>query len=331
MKNIEEIIRSHVNLSYSNSKGWLSVKCPICNDYKIRAAFKFDNGGDSCTYHCFNNHSCGGGYNPAETAGVMSNNFRKVLQGFNIPKDEYDELVFHNTLNVKEQFKQKLLFEYPSVKKLPLFCHNLKDNIETEFGSICEQYLIDRCIDPTAYNYYFTTLTPSKDWNYRLIIPAYYKNKLIYYSGRDVLDMHQLKYKHMSAPLSDILFNFDELFVHTNKPLFIFEGFFDGMSLCSKNFVSIQSSNLTREQLYFLSLSKRPKIIVPDMQNNGQELIQQGIYNNFSISFPTLKNCSDINEAVIKYGKLFVLKNIFDNVVSGDDAKLRLNMLKFGI
>ena len=143
--------------------------------------------------------------------------------------------------------------------------------------------------------------------------------------------IHKLKYKHMNAPLSDILYNFDEVFASTKKPLFVFEGFFDGMSLCSKNFVSIQSSNLTREQIYFLSLSKRTKIIVPDMQNNGGELIQQGIDNNYQISFPTLKGCKDVNEAVIKYGKLFVLKNIFDNVVSGDDAKLRLNMLKFGI
>lgn len=329
--NIEELIRQSVNLSYSNSKGWLSVKCPICDDYKTRAAFKFDHNGESCVYHCFNNTSCGGAYNPYETEGVMSHNFRKVLKEFGVSKLDYEQLVFDNTLNTKQQIKQELLFEFPTFKEMPVFFHKLADHLSTDFGAVCEQYLIDRKINALDYDFYFTTVTNQRDWNYRLIIPAFRKNKVIYYQGRDILDIHTLKYKSLNAPLSDVLFNFDELSKQTNIPLLVFEGFFDGLCLSQENFVSIMSSNMTREQVYFLSTSKRKKIIVPDLQGNGFELIKQGIKHNFAISFPNLKGFKDINDAVIAKGKLYVLEQILTNVFEGYEADLRLEMYQNGL
>ena len=48
--NIEQLIRNNVNVSNTNGV-WLNVKCPVCNDYKIRAGFTFTNNTAIVTGH----------------------------------------------------------------------------------------------------------------------------------------------------------------------------------------------------------------------------------------------------------------------------------------
>lgn len=328
--NIEELIKQHVSFRNSSSDGWHHIKCPVCNDYKVRAGFRFDNNGETCVYHCFNNLSCGGAYDPNETNGNMSKNFIKVLNAFNIPEREYKELILEKFLHCnKHETKIANDIKFPSTIPQPKYWKRITE--PSRFGQLCIDYLTDRHIDYTKHDFYYTEITDQKDWNYRLIIPAYYRNNLIHYQGRDILDFHSLHYKSVHGTLSNILYNFDEVYRRTKEPLLVFEGFFDGLSIYDKNFVSICSSNLTKQQLHFLKQSPRQKIIVPDFEGNGVELLQQGIDNGFGVCFPKFKDCKDVNDAVIKYGRLFVLHQILTNVKSGYEAQLYFNMQKYGI
>lgn len=333
MMNIEQLIRSNVTFTTSNQT-WHNVKCPVCNDYKVRAAFRFDNNGESCTYHCFNHSSCGGAYSPHETAGFMSANFKNVLHHFGISEIEIKELIFQNHLlygnntSTKKENKDSVPVK-PNNLILPSYFNKL-DTIDNDFSDECVVYLSNRCIDYKKFNFYYTTITPHEKWDYRLIIPAFYKNELVHYQGRDILDIHEKRYYKVNAPIENVLYNMNELFRPTKETLLVFEGVFDGLCL-SNNFVAITSSNLSKGQIKWLKNTKRRVVIVPDLDSSGTELIRQGIENGFEISFPKLPKDTDINDCVKNFGRLFVLKEIFSNIYKEDEARIRLELLKMDL
>lgn len=331
--NIEQLVKSYVNFNSSNHT-WHNVVCPICNDYKVRAAFRFDNNGESCTYHCFNHSSCGGAYNPQETAGFMSANFKNVLHHFGISEIEIKELIFRNNLqynskNTSHSTTKKDIPIKPTSLLLPSYFNKL-DIVRDAFSEECVVYLKDRCIDYKKFDFYYTTKTPIDVWDYRLIIPAFYKDQLVHYQGRDILDIHEKRYYKINTPIENVLYNMNELFRNTTETLLVFEGVFDGLCL-SNNFVAITSSNFSLGQIKWLKNTKRRIVIVPDIDISGLELIKQAIDNGFEISFPKLPINTDINECVKKFGQLFVLKEIFSNIYKEDEARIRLELLKMDL
>ncbi|MCB1711392.1 MAG: hypothetical protein KDH96_02570 [Candidatus Riesia sp.] len=330
--NIEQLIRNNVNVSNTNGV-WLNVKCPVCNDYKIRAGFTFTNNGECCTYHCFNHSSCGGAYSPHETAGFMSHNFKRVMSCFGISEIDIKQLIFDNHLLYGDkQHKNEINNNpiRPSKLIFPNYFNELTKDTKSEFGQECLFYLKQRFIDIDTYKFYFTEQTKNDAWNYRLIIPTFYKQDLVHYQGRDILDIHEKRYLKISAPIDNVLYNMNELFRSTKEALLLVEGVFDGLCL-TNNFVAITSSNITSGQLKWLKTTSRRVIVVPDIDTSGLELIQQSINNGLEVSFPKLPLNTDINENVRKFGQLFVLKEIFSNIYKEDDARIRLELLKMDL
>lgn len=330
--NIEELIKQNITFKSHNSD-WYRIMCPVCNDYKVRAGFIFNNSGEECTYHCFNNKSCGGSYVPSKTGGNMSKQFRHILDCFNVPEMEYKQLVFDNMMTFKKEndVAVKSDIKYPQSICMPNYFTPLEECDNIDFKIACEEYLQRRKINKNNYKFYVSTTTPFKEWDYRLIIPCFNKSNIIYYIGRDIFDIHKHVYINPTLPGSNILYNYDELFRKTKEPLFILEGFFDGICLNNTNFVACLSSNLTHQQLLLLNQSQRRKIILPDLRGNGFELAEQGYEHGYEIAFPNLVGCKDVNEAVIKFGRLYVLREILSNIYSGDEAKLRINLLKYNL
>ena len=70
----------------------------------------------------------------------------------------------------------------------------------------------------------------------------------------------------------------------------------------------------------------REVIVVADRDRAGARMINNAIEYGWSVSFPVwLETCKDVNEAVVKYGKLFVLKTILD---SKQTSKLKIELMK---
>ena len=154
MLRIQDIIEQHVRLGHVNRGGWNTVTCPVCNDYKPRAGFRFGDEGESVTYHCFNEDTCGGAYNPFETAGFMSSSMIKVLNAFNVPKQTYQELIFQNTTrhldSNKVIQKEKIT---PDYIKFPEEFQNV-NNVDTLLGELAREYLNSRGISYNKYPFY---------------------------------------------------------------------------------------------------------------------------------------------------------------------------------
>jgi hypothetical protein len=95
---LEELIREKVPLGVPDSRGFFSFKCPLCNDYKVRAGFKFDNG--NVIYNCWN---CSTASVYEEFGQKISKKMRKILNAFGIEDSEISLVVNSAFFNKKEE------------------------------------------------------------------------------------------------------------------------------------------------------------------------------------------------------------------------------------
>ena len=65
---------------------------------------------------------------------------------------------------------------------------------------------------------------------------------------------------------------------------------------------------------------------MPDKDKAGQRLIDDALEYGWAVSFPEWENdTKDVNDAVVRYGKLFTLKSIID---AKQTSSLKINLLR---
>ncbi len=337
----EDIIRRYVQLGHPNSKGWCPVLCKVCSDHGKkgnRAAFKFDK--DTMAYHCFN---CGhvAVYNPEQLIHLEKEErekteakILKVLTAFGIPDDEWKPLILNDlyTRNLKGNSKAgpkqiNTIETEPSEIPLPEHFYPLgPDDSTDKWTIIARDYLIhDRGVNPDAYPFFLSTGEGkyNQKWLGRVIIPFYKGKKLVYYQGRSLVKKVTRKYLSPDFEKDKVIFGYDALSKNTDMPLYVMEGWFDAYSIDG---VAVLGNKLTREQLTMLKRCKRPKVIIPDRFGNGAELAYQALKEGWSVSLPDTGGCKDINEAVVRFGKLYVMKTIVETTQSGFVAETAVKL-----
>ena len=330
---LEDIIRQYVPLPpNTNSKGWYSVLCKVCNDHGRkgpRAGFRFDN--ETVAYHCFN---CGHAtvYDPT-THGTMPKKMVEVLDGFGVPSDEWRQVLLaslayrdkHGTSTGKEQVNFTEI--EPQELAVPETFYLLSDaDPNDKMTIIARDYLeYDRGVDPDSYPFMLSKRSNEsrlKRWNGRLIIPIYKGNKLIYWQGRALMSMPK-KYLSPNVPKERIMYGFDKLFEHTDAPLYIVEGWFDAFAIDG---IAILGNEISNSHVRWLNRSRRTKVYIPDRFGDGQLGAEKALELGFDISTPDVGSCKDMSEAVKQYGKLYVMKSIVDNTTSGFAAQTKIKV-----
>jgi len=319
---LEDVIRLNVPLPpHPNGRGFYSVVCKVCNDHGKkgpRAGFKF--GDEAVGYNCFN---CGHKalYDPNDPEhSTISESMIKVLDGFGIPERDWQQVQFatmsgNKGLKVKKRDPLKEI-EPPEVE-LPKGCYKLENDQDDKWTVIARDYLeYERGIDPDSYPFYLYKGSDKK-WKGRLIIPIYKDDKLIYFQGRSLVTMSR-KYMSPSLPKDRVIFGFDKIFRQNDAPLYVVEGFFDAMSI---NGVAVFGNQMTPEQIRWLSRSSRPKIIIPDRFGDGHLLANQAIKLDWGVAFPEIGSCKDMNDAVRRFGILYVMKSIAETACKGFAAQ----------
>jgi hypothetical protein len=325
---LENVIRQRVTLGRKNKKGWEECLHLTCDHGRKgnRAAFLFNDG--QTAFHCFN-CEIATTYNP-ETHYDMPNKMVGVLGDFNIPEDEWKEVLFGGLVARDSGLtgatkKQSVLIE-PDEIELPAHFYYLKDaKKDDKWALIANDYLThSRCVDPDSYPFMLakTTTPKANKWKGRIIIPIYKGNKLIYYTGR-ALAPRQKKYETPAISKSRILYGFDQLFRNTDAPLYVVEGWFDA---CVIDGVAVLGNILSAEHIAWLNKSRRPKVYIPDKSGDGKKVALHALQLGWSISTPDIAECKDINQAVHKYGKLYVTKSIVENIAIDFDAHNRLGI-----
>lgn len=323
---LQEVIRNAVWLpARSNSRGFYSVLCKVCNDHGRkgpRAGFKFD--GDVVGYNCFN---CGHAakFDPS-TDDEMSPKMREVLSAFGIPEIDWrpvlnNQLVIHNSHIKKQQLSS---IEPKQIQLLPC-CEPLTDT-PNEWNQYAIEYLHSRGIQHTEYPFFIVNRPQPKiykRWFGRLIIPVYKDNNLVYYQGRDLSDINHPKYLNPSEDRDTVLYGYHNILDDVDLPLYVTEGWFDAYHI---NGVAVFHHHMSPNHIRWLERTRREKVIIPDRYGTGYRLAQQAIDHGWSVSYPDIGDCKDVNDAFIKYGKLYTLKTIKENTCSGTEAECRLGI-----
>lgn len=328
---LEQVIRQNIRLSpRPNGKGWFSTLCKVCNDHGKkgdRGGFRFE--GSSCWYHCFNcNHTAA--YIPADHDN-MPDRMQEVLHSFGILPTDWQPVLYSaladkaaGQLQPSQQRKKINLIE-PTEIQLPNFFKPLEE-IGDEWCEYAKKYLEQRGIDWATYPFYTVLKSDHPDnkrWYGRLIIPTYKDNKLIFYQGRDLTDLHLKKYLSVNTAKDNVMYGFDQLFRKTDDPLYVVEGFFDAYMLQG---VAVYGNVLTDAQIQWLNQSRRPKIVIPDKFGDGHLLAKQAIDLNWKVSFPDIGQSKDVNEAMTKYGLIYTLKTIREQTYEGFEGEARIGI-----
>jgi len=178
---------------------------------------------------------------------------------------------------------------------------------------------LDRKIDVDRYEFY-TTDVEAYNLHRRIIIPFYWKGELIGYTARGLDD--NVKPKYYSQYATDFVFNVD-LQTAEKKFVIVTEGPFDAMAIDG---VAILGNECSENQADIIDSLGREVIVVPDNDQSGKNLVNQALEYGWNVSFPIWhETCKDVNQAVIKYGRLFVLKTI---LAGKESSRLKIELRK---
>ena len=327
-----------------SQSGWQSFNAVCCphngesQDTRGRGGV-IANPDGGVSYSCFN---CK--FKTSYTPGrPLSFKFRKLLRWLGADANEIQRLVFEalrlkdlvNPEEIKDADEPITFAARPLPEQAKSFWslaefYKLADNnhLPAQFATAVN-YVIDRKIDCTKYDFYWTPEIEHK-LNYRVIVPFIYKNEIVGYTARAVNDGIQPKY-HSNHP-ADFVFNLDKQKADS-KFVIVCEGPFDAMSIDG---VSTQTNQISEQQAELIEQLGKTVIYVPDFDKHinkqgretwpGWEGIEQAVEYGWSVSFPVWREtCKDINSAVQHYGKLFVLKSILD---SAESNPLKIKLMK---
>lgn len=305
----------------TGQNGWTSFNAPCCQhngesaDTRSRGGIKTDAG--KVSYHCFNCQYTAS-YQPGRH---LSYKFRKLLAWLGADDNTVRRLVIE-AVRVKDLIAPEELAEEPEqeikyeTRSLPAEAREISDiatfyslndyqGVAPEYFAAVE-YLVTRRISTEKYKFYWTPETANNLYR-RIIVPFYYKQQIVGYTSRALVDA--IKPKYYSNHPADFVFNIDTQPANA-KFVIVCEGPFDAMSIDG---VAVSGAEVSDTQAEVIDRLQREIIYVPDNDRQGRRAVDRAIDLGWTVSFPIWQEtCKDINEAVIKYGKLFVLKSILD-------------------
>jgi len=301
----------------------------VCNDHinkGLRGGFYFEEP-EIVGYSCFNcSHSAR--YDPDDSRySKISKNMRIVLDAYHIPKEEVSTVIRDNLSHTPTEKTAKALKYEPEVINLPEHFYELKTaDTSDKWTIIANNYLEKRLIPPDKYPFYLSTGKgfQAEKWLGRIIIPIYKDKQLIFYHGRSLIDkLIKPKYTNSSGERGGILYNYDTIFTYSEKPIFITEGWFDAFLIDG---VAVIGKFVTDEQVHWLNRSNRQKIVIPDRWGDGIKMVDNALHSGWDVTFPDFGSCKDITDAMLKYGKLFVMTALMNSVKSGIAAEIKAKL-----
>jgi hypothetical protein len=324
----------------SHANGWISGNSVCCHhrreraDTRGRGGFK-PNGDGTINWHCFN---CG--YTANYTPGRHLNyKFRKLLEWMGVADNDIKRLTIE-AFRVKELIGEPVRTDEEQVaielepRPLPpgsVELHDLgsfylldPDNAPHEFVHAVN-YLESRRIHISSdsegfYPFYLTSEYTANNMHKRIIVPFYWQGNIVGYTARAMEDNIQPKYYNMVD--SNYVFNVDRQRADS-KFVIVSEGPFDAMSIDG---VAVLENEVNETRAEIIDRLGKEVIVVPHADRAGTKLVDSALEYNWNVSFPVwLETCGDINQAVVKYGKLFVLKSILEAV---ETSKLKIALRK---
>ena len=264
---------------------------------------------------------------------------REVLTSFNIPEEVIQAINFQALkmrdlhLFTENVSTPSLLLDIePTPISLPSHFYPLSSaGPNDKWAQLASAYLeLDRGVDPKSYPFMLAERTgdPELDrWFKRIIIPIFKNDTPIFYIGRDLTGKNIKKYLSPSFAKEKVVYGYSELLRQTDEPLYIVEGWFDAFAIDG---VALLGNEISKAQITWINRSHRKKVYIPDRFGDGQMAAEQALDLGWSIATPGIntwtKDIKDMNDAVKKYGKMFVMKSLAETIADGFTARVNLGM-----
>lgn len=325
----------------TSPKGWITFNGVCCHhngerpDTKGRGGIIFNAGG-RVNYHCFN---CGfvTRYWPGDHLSIK---MRRLLKWLGADDKEISRLKLE-ALRVRSEIDPSSLAKFEPQKlelqkyalppnalhfsEMVTYIHLLSDSEwpkELDNFKQIVDYAYRRKIDFEKYD---LAWSPSKEhlMNYRVIIPCIYKKELYGYIARGIKD--DVKPKYYVQHDGNFVFNLDQQH-DSRKFVILTEGAFDAMSIDG---IAVLHNEISEAQCDLIESLGKDIVVVPDFDNAGDKLVDAALENGWSVSFPIWRHeAKDVNAAVVKYGKLFVMKSIIEGR-EDNPLKIKLKLKGF--
>lgn len=290
---LKDDIQTFANLSSATSTGFAEVKCPICaSQGKVRTGgFKFEH--DKIIYNCFS-ASCEATC-VYEYEQPISRRFRSLM-------GEYGVQIPVSLRAKKSQFQK----EMERVLRSEMYEEHKYESIPTPRGWIplteehgeWYQHFIKRRCDPSDILY-----IPNGQYAGCAAIPMKHKTSTI---GFQIATLYgSTKYITHTSEHNDNLIYINGGWI--GKDIILVEGILDAK--CFPNTVAIMKGNISPKQAYFLA--GRQVSVIPD-RHSGDKLLEQAKLYGWNVIIPQWKDVGDLNDCVVKYGKLLTAKMIVD-------------------
>ena len=303
--------------------GWTSFN-GVCCPHNGESADTRGRGGltanpdGSVSYHCFN---CNfkASYQPGRH---LTFKFRKLLKWLGADDTDIKRLVIE-AIRVRELVAPEEVKAEAEEEKIDFKARELPEDavnlVAMDYVHPALEYCVARKIDITKYAFY-ATKQEQYNLHKRIIIPFIWQGRTIGYTARAIEENVKPKYHSNYEP--NFVFNINNQLADS-KFVIVCEGPFDAMSIDG---VAVLNNECNETQADIIESLGKEVIVVADRDRAGAKMINNAIEYGWTVSFPVwLETCKDVNEAVVKYGKLFVLKTILD---SKHSSKLKIELMK---
>lgn len=299
--------------------GWHSFNAVCCHhrghnpDRRSRGGLKFDEQ-DNWSYHCFN---CN--FKASFRLGrTINKNTRLLLEWCGLSQAEIARLNL-------ESLKHKDIVDYTKPKKVK-FKAKFKEvdlpggaeliSISNPDHAVFVEYLDKRGFTPADYPFMITPNDEGRNSN-RIIIPYTFQNKVVGHIDRYLDDRFP---KYIKNQQQGYVFGLD-----LQKPeweaCIVSEGVFDALSISG---CALTHDTISNEQVQLLKNLNRTVIVVPDRDKSGLNICDQALDYGFQVSIPNWdSSVKDINDAVLKYGKLPTILSILQ---SATNSKIKIEI-----
>lgn len=311
--------------------GGSNINCPMCvsrgesrPDTKFRCGIRtFPTG--ALAINCFN-CSFATRWSPGS---LLSRNLREFLSNIGVNDLEIKKLNFtawqmkQNDIAVPERESPMFIPNFQEIElppmAMPISQWAEMDCEDPDFLDVV-MYAMSRGDELFSSTEFYWSPDTQHGMNRRLLIPFYWRGKIVGWTGRSVDEKVQPRYYTNTPP--HFLFN-NENMNKDRKFIILVEGQFDALAIDG---VSTQGAKLSEQQAYWLNDSGKHIIVLPDRDEAGQKLIDLALQYGWSVSFPCWDpHVKDANDAVKAYGKLFAVRSIIDGAT---DNKLKINLLR---
>lgn len=302
--------------------GWHSFNAVCCHnrghksDKRSRGGIKFD-GQTNWAYHCFN---CD--YKCSFVLGRRINQkTAQLLKWCGIDQEQIDKWSF-------ESFQQRDMVEAFTMRKKKRLKIKFKEHRLPEDAEVIDEnnpehklyvdYLHGRGLTISDYPFLITPNAPARNKN-RIIIPYTYDDKVVGFTSRYV-DGRIPKYINEQQP--GYIFGYDMQKTEWQFCLVV-EGVFDAISLGG---CAVLHDDISQEQADLLMYLNKRIIVVPDQDKTGLNICERALGLGFNVSIPEWEpGIKDVNDAVVRYGRLPALLSILQNATS---SRIKIEMAR---